>query len=241
MEQSVSVIVRTRNEEKTIGRTLELLTSQSRKADEIILVDNNSQDRTQAIAKEFGCKVVVIDTPKYNHAHACNEGVGNSSGEIVMFTNGHSEPISNHWIESGLRHFSDPKVAGVFGSELFPEDATVWDKIGRKAAQMYYPGLHGVHHYEKAKLSIGPGLLATISAAIRRDLWDEHHFSEEVAKSGAGEDTEWGFYFLRRGYKIVVDPEFAVYHRHKVPLSKFLQRQANFYYSYWLAYQKSKE
>jgi len=46
MDKTVSVIVRTKKEEATIGRTLELITTQTKKPDEIILVDNNSQDRT---------------------------------------------------------------------------------------------------------------------------------------------------------------------------------------------------
>lgn len=240
MEKTVSVIVRTKNEEATIRQTLELITSQTRKPDEIILVDNNSQDRTQAIAKKFGCKIVNIDTPKYNHAFACNEGMRNSSGDIVVFTNGHSKPVSDKWLESGLLHFDDKKIAGVFGSESFTKETTKIDKIGRRIAELYYPGLKGKHVYDKPSIMIGPGFLATISAAIRRDLWKTHPFSEEIATSGAGEDTEWGFYFLRKGFKVIVDPEFSVYHFHQVSLTKFFKRNINFYYSYFLAFQKSK-
>lgn len=181
-----------------------------------------------------------IETPKYNHAFACNEGVRNSNGDIIVFTNGHSQPVSDKWLESGLRHFDDKKVAGVYGSESFTEETTTVDKIGRRLAELYYPGLKRNHIYDKPSIMTGPGLLATMSAAIRRDLWIKHPFSEEVSASGAGEDTEWGFYFLRKGLKVIVDPEFSVYHSHQVSLIKFFQRNLNFYYSYFLAFHKSK-
>lgn len=65
----VSLIVRSKNEQDTIKRTLKLVTQQTTKPDELILVDNNSHDKTQSIAKKYGCKVIIIKAPKYNHAY----------------------------------------------------------------------------------------------------------------------------------------------------------------------------
>jgi rhamnosyltransferase len=240
MLQTISVIIRSKNEAQTIQKTLEMMKQQTVQPLQIILVDNGSSDSTVEIAREFGCEIVHFTPSVYNHAAACNEGVKQAKGEIIFFTNGHSVPISNKWLESGLHHFKDPKVAGVFGSETFPSHATRMDRWMRKLAEFYYPGLKKVYTYNKASLTIGPGLLATMSAAIRRSLWEKHHFDEQVSGSGAGEDTEWAFYFLRRGYKIVVDPDFSVFHSHQVNLKKFIMRNINFYYSYFLAYQKSK-
>lgn len=53
----VSCIVTTRNEEKVIGTLLESIKSQSYKDIEIILVDNNSTDKTVQIARKFTKKV----------------------------------------------------------------------------------------------------------------------------------------------------------------------------------------
>lgn len=56
--QFVSVIITTKNEEAVIGRLIQSIKNQTYKTKEIILVDNNSDDRTVNIAKRMGAKVV---------------------------------------------------------------------------------------------------------------------------------------------------------------------------------------
>ena len=53
----VSAIITTKNEEKNIGRLLESIKKQTYKNIEIIVVDNNSTDKTLRIAKRFTDKV----------------------------------------------------------------------------------------------------------------------------------------------------------------------------------------
>jgi len=53
----VSIVVTTRNEERNIAKCLRSLIMQSYKNIEIIVVDNNSKDRTLAIAKEYTKKI----------------------------------------------------------------------------------------------------------------------------------------------------------------------------------------
>lgn len=57
----VSFITSTFNEERNIKRCLE---SVKDLADEIVLVDGSSQDKTVEIAKEFGARIKVTDNPK---------------------------------------------------------------------------------------------------------------------------------------------------------------------------------
>ena len=54
----VSVIVTTRNEERNIGNCLQSIRLQTYKPVEIIVVDNNSTDKTQEIARSFTDVVV---------------------------------------------------------------------------------------------------------------------------------------------------------------------------------------
>ena len=50
----ISVVIPAKNEEKTIGRVISAVRN---KADEIIVVDGYSKDKTVKIAKKFHCKV----------------------------------------------------------------------------------------------------------------------------------------------------------------------------------------
>ncbi len=60
----LSVVLATYNEEKNLGRCLSAV---KEIADEIVIVDGSSTDKTVDIAKSFGAKVVVCDNPPIFH------------------------------------------------------------------------------------------------------------------------------------------------------------------------------
>ncbi|MEK7062958.1 MAG: glycosyltransferase, partial [Patescibacteria group bacterium] len=55
--ETISVVITTKNEEEVIGNLLKSVEDQSYKNFEIILVDNNSTDRTTQIARTFDARV----------------------------------------------------------------------------------------------------------------------------------------------------------------------------------------
>ena len=57
--KKVSIIIRTKNEERWIGRCLESIFKQNYKNFEVIIVDNESTDKTLEKLKNFKIKKVV--------------------------------------------------------------------------------------------------------------------------------------------------------------------------------------
>ena len=55
----ISIIIRSKNEEKWIRLVLQSILNQTIKDLEVILVDNNSIDNTVKIAKSFGVKKII--------------------------------------------------------------------------------------------------------------------------------------------------------------------------------------
>ena len=82
MKPLVSVIVPTRNSEKFIGKCLESISKQTYSRIEIIVVDNNSTDRTKEIAKKF-TKKVYNKGPERSAQR--NYGAKMSKGSFVLF------------------------------------------------------------------------------------------------------------------------------------------------------------
>lgn len=85
---NLSIIIPARNEESNIALILEDLSKQSFLAKEIILVDDDSSDKTAMIAKSFGVKVIRADNKPDNwfgKSWACNYGVDNASGNLYLF------------------------------------------------------------------------------------------------------------------------------------------------------------
>lgn len=89
----VSVIITTKNEERNIANCLKSILQQTYPSDkiEIIVVDNNSTDRTKEIAKKYTDNVynlfdfVSSDNVRNYRGAQLNLGVKKSKGEIIFF------------------------------------------------------------------------------------------------------------------------------------------------------------
>lgn len=75
---TLSVVIITYNEEQNIRRTLESV----KWADEIILVDSGSTDRTVAIATEYGAKIFLEEWKGY--AAQKNSAIGKAGGDWIL-------------------------------------------------------------------------------------------------------------------------------------------------------------
>lgn len=81
----ISIIIPAHNEEKSIRRCLNSCINQSEKADEIILVNDGSTDKTADIASSFkGVKVINFDKG-HSAAFARNRGAEKAKGDILFF------------------------------------------------------------------------------------------------------------------------------------------------------------
>lgn len=81
---NLSIVIPAYNEERYLPRTLRALKGAMRPEDaELIVVDNQSTDRTREIAQSFGA--MVVDESVRNIGRVRNAGAAASSGEVVVF------------------------------------------------------------------------------------------------------------------------------------------------------------
>ena len=74
----VSIIIRTKNEELWIDHCLRAIETQKLRDYEIILVDNNSEDRSVKIARKYTEKIISVK--EFFPGKAINEGIRASLG-----------------------------------------------------------------------------------------------------------------------------------------------------------------
>lgn len=234
MKRKVSVVIRTRDEENGFERLLKSLATQTIPPSEVIIVDNfytkqnlqNLQEKVSLQRRVFqkNCKflVVPVSDREFSHAYSTNQGVEHATHELVCITNAHSLPVSQHWLEDGLKHFDDPQVAGVSGFFIPHQN----DIVGRWISPMY--------RVSETKV-LRMDWLSTMNCIIRRSLWERYAFNENLAdivpetERYGLEDYEWSTEMKARGFKVVIDPAFSVFHSHEEGLKEILRNLKNFF------------
>jgi len=96
----LSIIIPTYNEEKCLSELLESIKKQYYKDYEIIVADNKSKDKTEGIAKKYGCKVVKGGLP----AIARNNGAKAAKGDIFLFLDA-DDKLDDGFLEKSIGEF----------------------------------------------------------------------------------------------------------------------------------------
>jgi len=112
--QTISVIVPAYDASSTIGKCIESLITQSRRPDEIIVVDDCSRDNTAEIALNMGADKVVRLTKNLGPGGGRNAGVETASGEILAFTDADCVAPPN-WLEIMVAALDAPDVVAATG------------------------------------------------------------------------------------------------------------------------------
>ncbi len=109
----ISVVIPAFNEEKYLRRCLEALKKQDYKNNfEIIVVDNNSKDRTSSIAREFGVRVIL--EKKQGNTFALERGMMEAKGDIIAATDADSQ-VRPDWLSIIKKAFENSDIAAVTG------------------------------------------------------------------------------------------------------------------------------
>ena len=116
MAPNVSVVLCVRNEEEYIRDCIKSILSQTYEDFEVIIVDDNSNDHTQNLIKEFDDgRIRYFRNEEWcGIAKSRNEGLRHTRGEYLFFTDGDCK-VSNNWIEEGLKLLKSPGCVGVEG------------------------------------------------------------------------------------------------------------------------------
>ena len=122
-----SVIIRTKNEEKYLQKCLSALYSQIIKPQEVIIVDNDSNDNTLKISRRFNCKIINYKTKKFNYSKAINLGVQKSNSIFFSLLSGHCIPFDSYWAYNALKYFKDIDICATYSRQLPTEKSSNFD------------------------------------------------------------------------------------------------------------------
>ena len=131
----ISVLIPAYNEEKLIAAAIRSVHAQDYSDFEIIVVNNNSRDRTAEIAKEEG--VVVIDESRAGTMWACEAGRKAAHGEIIVRMDADCSPRGN-WLSQGATYFEDLDVVAASGPYEYVDAPFVFRTCARYFQRYVY-------------------------------------------------------------------------------------------------------
>ena len=198
----VSVIIRSKNEEKWIEQCLFSIKNQNYSDHEIIIVDNDSTDNTLKIASKYNCKIFKIRGTQFNYSRALNLGIEKSRGKLIAIISAHCIPINERWLSYMTHHFIDEKVSAVYGKQEPLPDSSPIDK-----RDLWFT------FGQDRKSQIKDCFFHNANSMIRKDLWLQKKFNENI---NSLEDQEWAKYMLKKNKKIIYEPNAVVFHFHGI-------------------------
>ena len=208
-----SVIIRTRNEEQWVGHAIQSVLDHLYKP-EIIIIDNNSSDKTLEIVNQFAedpllnsdstkyTKVKIFNINNYSPGRSLNFGVMKSTKKNILI-------ISAHCI---LKKFSETQILKslknyvcVFGNQI-----PVYR--GKKITKRYIWS----HFIDEKSLNMFSKLenryfLHNALAVYRKDTLKKYPFDPNLTGK---EDRYWANKIVKRRMKYLYDPTMIAEHQY---------------------------
>jgi glycosyltransferase involved in cell wall biosynthesis len=198
----ISVIVRTKNEERWIGRCLAALGQQDYPDFEVIVVDNESVDGTVGIVERSGARLLTITAQDFSHGRSLNLGVAAARGDLIAILSDHCIPMHDKWLRRLALAFTGSTIAGVYGRQEPLPDTSDFDKRDLWNA-------FGVER----RVQTQDYFFHNANSMIRRAVWEKVPFNEDLL---GVEDREWAKRVLDLGYQVAYEPAACVYHFHGI-------------------------
>lgn len=190
-DTSVSVVIPCYNYGIYLADAINSCLSQTLKPSEIIVVNDGSTDNTAEIAKSFGDKIKYIYQENKGLSSARNIGIGNAKGKYILTLDA-DDIIDPFFIEKTI---GKDDIVSTYLKE-FGDSETEW-----KA-----PKINPV--YEDFLIN---NQINCCSLFLRK-IWQDVGGYDEEMKTGY-EDWQFWRQATKRGYKVLVIPEFLFFYR----------------------------
>ena len=210
-----TVVIRVKNEERWIGYAIQSVLDHLIKP-EIVIVDNNSNDKTIDIVKFFAenpnlnneannySKIKIINIANYSPGRALNLGVKSASKKYIMI-------LSAHCI---LKKFNEVNIikdleknSCVFGNQI-----PVWNgkKISKRYLWSHFSNKKTKNMYSELEKRY---FLHNALAVYKKDTLKKFPFDENLTSK---EDRYWANKIIKKKMNFIYDPELIAEHQYTI-------------------------
>ena len=212
---NITVVIRVKNEERWIGYAIQSVLDHLIKP-EIVIVDNNSNDKTIDIVKFFAenpnlnneannySKIKIVNIANYSPGRALNLGVKSASKKYIMI-------LSAHCI---LKKFNEVNIikdleknSCVFGNQI-----PVWNgkKISKRYLWSHFSNKKTKNMYSELEKRY---FLHNALAVYKKDTLKKFPFDENLTSK---EDRYWANKIIKKKMNFIYDPELIAEHQYTI-------------------------
>ncbi len=212
-----SIIILTYNSSKYIKNLIESIYEFNHEKDfEVLVVDNDSSDKTIEIVKKFGSKVKIIETgANLGFAKGINYGAKKAIGEYLLFVNPDAEFKKGN-IEQMVSVLEKDKKIGVVGGRLV-NDKGINEKSAGKFFGFFASILMAFGLDESFGIRFSPNVQVPVDFVsggfmmVRSALFSEQSGFDENLFMYI-EDMEFCYRVKRSGFRTVFTPYAIAFH-----------------------------
>ena len=156
--KNLSVIIPARNEQKSIKKVIKIV-KQNKNVNEIIVVDNNSIDKTAMLAKREGAKVVFCK--EQGKGYAMEKGLQQAKNEVVVFIDADINNYSKDLIEK----LAEPIIKGEadFVKSVFERTGgRVTELVAKPLLDILFPEIYKFSQPLSGMISVKKSVLSKV-------------------------------------------------------------------------------
>ncbi len=227
-EKFISIIIPSKNSEKTVRQVLTAIFNQRINNFEVIVIDSGSKDNTLTILKEFPIRLHQIQPHEFGHGKTRNLGAELASGDILVFLNSDAIPVNKLWLELLIEPLNDPEIAASFSRHIPYARCNPAEKLFIVKS---FPPFSKTLSCEDLKNDLLSRLISfsSVSGALKKGIWKEIRFREDVV---GAEDNDIGLRTLNGGRKIRYCAESKVMHSHNFTIKTVFKKYLEYGFTY---------
>ena len=210
-----TVVIRVKNEERWIGYAIQSVLDHLIKP-EIVIVDNNSTDKTIDIVKFLAenpnlnneannySKIKIVNIANYSPGRALNLGVKNASKKYILILSAHC--ILKKFNEINILKDLE-KNACVFGNQI-----PVWNgkKISKRYLWSHFSNKKTKNMYSELEKRY---FLHNALAVYKKDILKKFPFDENLTSK---EDRYWANKIIKKKMNFTYEPELIAEHQYTI-------------------------
>ena len=211
MKDSIAIVVPVWNQAALLERLLATVSRQTRKPEQVIIVDSGSTDNAAEVASVWGADVVAMGENR-GFAAAANRGIAHCSAEWVALINSDVE-LNDDWLEKLLQAAVETDAWFCCGKLMASSDRAridgTWDLIAISGCPLRAG--HGQKDSSRFACRRTIAMAPATAAVYRKDLFTLIGGFDEEYESYL-EDVDFSLRCAVRGFMGTFEPGAVAYH-----------------------------